>query len=102
MDDYFRYLNDEQMSKKVGVDHQLAGTSLFSIFALQPSKTRPFPIKNNGHLGSGIYMCVSIKNTFGCDDTVFFSEKNLPNPKRSGVSPAVLFLIILLYNMYHE
>ena len=27
----------------------------------------------------------------------FFSEKNLPNPKRSGVSPAVLFLIILQY-----
>ena len=97
MDDYFRYLNDEQMSNKVGVDHQLAGTCLFSIFALQPSKTRPFPIKNNGHFGSG-YTCVCLsKILLDVMTPFFFSEKNLPNPKRSGVSPAVLFLIILQY-----
>ena len=82
MDDYFRYLNDEQMTNKVGVDHQLAGTCLFSIFVLQPSKTRPFPIKNNGHLGSG-YTCVCLSKIHNMDvmTRCFFSPKNLPTWK---------------------
>ena len=82
MDDYFRYLNDEQMSNKVGVDHQLAGTCLFSIFALQPSKTRPFPIKNNGHFGSG-YTCVCLsKILLDVMTPFFFSRKKSPQPQK--------------------
>ena len=37
----------------------IPGTYLSSIFELQPSKTRPFPNQNKGHLGSR-YVCIYI------------------------------------------
>ena len=54
--------------------------------ALSNKKQWPF--------GFRVYMCVCLSKIHMDVMTPFFFKKNLPNPKRSGVSPAVLFLII--------